>query len=178
MSAAWAVIENEGESALVHVTDFDAMTRADAIELMQPCCASRRWISEVVSGRPYGSMRRLISASHDVLADLGWGDLAEALAAHPRIGDRAGGSDRESAWSRQEQRGAGASAVAADLLAGNIAYEQRFGHIFLICATGRSPEQMLAELQQRLTNPTEVEREVVRAELREIVRLRLIKTFR
>ena len=177
MSAA-RVIENEGECALVHVFDFDTLNRADAVELMQPCCASRRWVSEVVSGRPYGSMRRLISASDDVLADLGWGDLAEALAAHPRIGDRTSGGDRESTWSRQEQRDAGSSSVADALLAGNIAYEERFGHIFLICATGRSPEQMLAELQQRSTNATEVEREVVRRELREIVRLRLIKTFR
>ena len=178
MSAAWAVIENEGESALVHVSYFDTLSAADAADLVEPCCASRRWVSEVVSGRPYGSMRRLISASHDVLADLGWGDLAEALAAHPRIGDRAAGADRESVWSRQEQRDAATSSVADALRVGNIAYEDRFGHVFLICATGRSPEQLLAALQRRLTNPTEVEREVVRAELREIVRLRLIKTFR
>src|SRR5664279_813400 len=137
----------------------------------------------MVSGRPYGSMRRLISASDDIIADLQWSDIAESLAAHPRIGDRVGGTTRESAWSRQEQSGAGDSSVAdscvaAQLVEQNLAYEARFGHVFLICATGRSAEQMLAALRQRLANPTPDEREVVRAELRAIVRLRLIKTFR
>ena len=95
-----------------------------------------------------------------------------------RHGDRVTGTDRESAWSRQEQSGAADSTVAEQLLAGNVAYEARFGHVFLICATGRSPQGMLAELRRRLDNTTEAERGVVRAELREIVRLRLIKTFR
>jgi 2-oxo-4-hydroxy-4-carboxy-5-ureidoimidazoline decarboxylase len=170
--------ENEGESALVEIALFDRMEPFEAAELMRPCCASRRWISEVVMGRPYGSMRRLTSASADVVADLSWSDLAEALAAHPRIGDRAGGTERESAWSRQEQSGAADPSVASDLVEGNVAYEARFGHVFLICATGRSASDMLAALNQRLANPTDVEREVVREELREIVRLRLIKTFR
>jgi 2-oxo-4-hydroxy-4-carboxy-5-ureidoimidazoline decarboxylase len=171
-------IENEGESALVEIARFDALARAEAAELLGPCCASARWVREVVSGRPYGSLRRVIAASDDVLADLSWADIAEALAAHPRIGDRVTGTDRESAWSRQEQSGAADSTVAEQLLAGNIAYESRFGHVFLICATGRSPQVMLAELRRRLDNTTEAERAVVRAELREIVRLRLIKTFR
>jgi 2-oxo-4-hydroxy-4-carboxy-5-ureidoimidazoline decarboxylase len=170
--------ENEGESALVEIALFDRMEPYEAGELMRQCCASRRWISEVVSGRPYGSMRRLTSASADVIADLSWSDLAEALAAHPRIGDRAAGGDQESRWSRQEQAGAADSSVAEALYEGNVAYEKRFGHVFLICATGRSAPDMLAALHQRLGNPTEVEREVVREELREIVRLRLIKTFR
>lgn len=178
MSTVRVFTENEGESALVEVALFDRMQLADAIELMRPCCASHRWIAEVVSGRPYGSMRRLISASDDVLADLAWTDIAEALAAHPRIGDRVSGGDRESAWSRQEQSGAADPHVAEELYVGNVVYEKRFGHVFLICATGRSAPEMLAALQQRLTNPTEAERRVVRAELREIVRLRLIKTFR
>jgi 2-oxo-4-hydroxy-4-carboxy-5-ureidoimidazoline decarboxylase len=170
--------ENEGESALVQIAVFDRMDPFEAADLMRPCCASRRWISEVVSGRPYGSMRRLTSASADVLADLTWSDLAEALAAHPRIGDRVAGAQRESAWSRQEQSGAADPSLADELYQGNVAYEQRFGHVFLICATGRSAAQMLAALHQRIGNPTEVEREVVRSELTEIVRLRLIKTFR
>jgi 2-oxo-4-hydroxy-4-carboxy-5-ureidoimidazoline decarboxylase len=171
-------VENEGESALVEIARFDGLARADAAELLRPCCASTRWVREVVSGRPYGSLRRLIDASNDVLADLAWSDVAQALAAHPRIGDRVTGGDRESAWSRQEQAGAADSTVTEQLLAGNLAYETRFGHVFLICATGRSPQGMLAELQRRLDNPPEAERAVVRAELREIVRLRLIKSFR
>jgi 2-oxo-4-hydroxy-4-carboxy-5-ureidoimidazoline decarboxylase len=170
--------ENEGESALVEIAIFDRMEPFEAAELIRPCCASHRWVSEVVMGRPYGSMRRLLAASADVIADLRWTDLAEALAAHPRIGDRVAGADRESSWSRQEQSGASDPSVADELYQGNVAYEARFGHVFLICATGRSAAEMLSALKQRLNNPTDVEREVVRAELREIVRLRVIKTFR
>ena len=129
-------------------------------------------------GRPYRTLEALVEASDGALAGLSWDDIAEALAAHPRIGERADGGDRESTWSRQEQSGAGEPAQADELVDGNLAYQQRFGHVFLICATGRSAEDILAALRQRLDNPTDVERIVVRRELREIVRLRLIKTFR
>jgi 2-oxo-4-hydroxy-4-carboxy-5-ureidoimidazoline decarboxylase len=173
------VTENEGESALVTIALFDRAEAVDAVALLRPCCASRRWLSEVISGRPYESMRRLASASDDIVADLSWSDLAEALAAHARIGDRPTGRDRESTWSRQEQSGAaGDDLVAEQLMRGNLEYEARFGHVFLICASGRTAAQMCTALRQRLTNPTVIEREVVRDELRKIVRLRLIKTFR
>jgi 2-oxo-4-hydroxy-4-carboxy-5-ureidoimidazoline decarboxylase len=152
VSSARVFTENDGESALVEIALFDRMERADAIELMRRCCASRRWIGEVVSGRPYWSMRRLIAASDDVLDDLNWPDLAEALAAQPRVGE--------------------------EVIAGAGAYEQRFGHVFVACPTGRTMTDLRAALQQRLGNPTDVERQVVRAELRAIVRLRLITTFR
>jgi 2-oxo-4-hydroxy-4-carboxy-5-ureidoimidazoline decarboxylase len=162
----------------VQIAGFDRLPADEAAELIRPCCASTRWVAEVVSDRPYGSLARLSAASDDVLADLAWADVAEALAAHPRIGERLGGSGQESAWSRQEQSGAADPSVADQLVAGNLAYEQRFGQIFLICATGRTAPEILAALRARLHNPTEVERQVVRTELRAIVGLRLIKTFR
>jgi 2-oxo-4-hydroxy-4-carboxy-5-ureidoimidazoline decarboxylase len=149
---------NEGESALVDIALFDRMDPFDAAELIRGHCASHRWISEVIMGRPYGSMRRLLAASDDVVADLRWTDLAEALAAHPRPG--------------------AGPAVADEFYRGNADYEARFGHPFLICASGRTAAQLLAELKRRLDNPTEIEREIVRAELGATVRLGLIKTFR
>lgn len=162
----------------MQIAKWDELPVDAAAHAIRPCCASTRWVTEVVSGRPYGSLRRLRSASDDVLADLAWADVAEALAAHPRIGERLAGAGQESAWSRQEQSGASDPAVADELVAGNLAYEQRFGQVFLICATGRTAPEILAALRARLDNPTDVERQVVRTELREIVRLRLIKTFR
>ena len=102
------------------------------------------------------------------------------LASHPRIGERAAADSREGGWSRQEQSGAAGAAeqVRRELAAGNAAYEQRFGHVFLICATGLSAEAMLAALRSRLRNDPIAEREVVRGELVKIVRLRLAKAFR
>jgi 2-oxo-4-hydroxy-4-carboxy-5-ureidoimidazoline decarboxylase len=192
------------DADLVPVAELDRAPAADAAALLRPACASTRWIRRLVDGRPHESLDRLIGASDAAIGALSWPDIEEALAAHPRIGNRApsgagesaagepaagepadGGSrapgrDREAAWSRQEQAGAAAAApdVQAALGAGNLAYETRFGHIFLICATGQSATDMLAALRQRLSNEPGAEREIVRDELLRIVRLRLAKTFR
>jgi 2-oxo-4-hydroxy-4-carboxy-5-ureidoimidazoline decarboxylase len=179
----------------VPVADLDRATAASAAGLLRPSCASARWIERMVSGRPHGSLPALMAASDATIAALGWPDIEHALAAHPRIGarlpdrgappdreDREGGEDREdqeAAWSRQEQSGtrdAGPD-VQAGLRAGNTAYAERFGHVFLICATGMSAASMLAALQARLSHDPATEREVVRDELTKIVRLRLAKTF-
>jgi 2-oxo-4-hydroxy-4-carboxy-5-ureidoimidazoline decarboxylase len=145
-----------------------------------PCCSSRRWVSGLVSGRPYARLDRLTAASDALLATLGWPELQSVLAGHPRIGERVSASDRAGGWSRQEQAGTATAAdpVREQLAAANTAYEQRFGHVFLICATGMSAEAMLAALRSRLRNDPIAEREVVRAELVKIVRLRLARAFR
>ena len=162
------------------MADFDAMPVTDAAAELLPCCASRRWINELVNRRPYGSLDALIAASDAVLAGLSWADVEEALAAHPRIGERTLEQRREDAWSRQEQSGVrpADSEIDAALREGNAAYEERFGHLFLICATGLSGGQMLAALRTRLGNSPDIERVVVRTELIKIVRLRLAKALR
>jgi 2-oxo-4-hydroxy-4-carboxy-5-ureidoimidazoline decarboxylase len=160
---------------------LDELDPAAAAGSLAPCCASRRWLSAVVAGRPYGTIGRLVAASSAAIAALDWPDIAEALAAHPRIGARpAPRADQEAAWSAQEQRGAaGLDAAAQDeLRAANIAYEERFGYVFLVCATGQSAAQMLDALRERLGHEPGAEREVVRGELRQIVALRLAKAFR
>ncbi len=124
-----------------------------------------------------------MAASDAAIGALGWPDIEQALAAHPRIGGRPdpgpAGGDREAAWSRQEQAGTrdAPADVQAGLRAGNAAYEERFGHVFLICATGLSAASMLAALEDRLSHDPAAERDVVREELRMIVRLRLGKAF-
>ena len=171
---------------------LDELGPSDAAEALLPCCASRRWVTQVAGGRPYGSLPRLVDGSHAALAGLEWTDIEQALAAHPRIGDRgrpapqagpvpqAGPADREASWSAQEQRGTATLGTAErdELRAANAAYEQLFGYVFLICATGKSAGQLLAALRERLGHDAGTEREVIRAELREIVALRLAKAFR
>lgn len=168
-----------GGDGRVNVPDFDRSAPADAAGMIAPCCASTRWIEELVQRRPHGSLGEITGASDAAIADLEWSDIEQALAAHRRIGDRAKGVDRESAWSRQEQSAAATPATATQdaLLAGNVEYERRFGHVFLICATGKSAEGVLEALTRRLDNSPEAEREVVRDELAQIVRLRLAKLF-
>ncbi|MGH3239174.1 MAG: 2-oxo-4-hydroxy-4-carboxy-5-ureidoimidazoline decarboxylase [Spirillospora sp.] len=137
---------------------------------LSECCASRRWLG-AVTGRRYRDLDDLRAAGAGVLDELEWSDVEEALAAHPRIGDRVGG------WSKTEQSGMDGAApdVRAALIQGNRAYEDRFGHVFLICATGRTATDMLGDLRDRLGNDADAERAVVRRELAKIVDLRLSK---
>lgn len=148
---------------------FDGLSRADAEAELLACCASRRWAAAVVDGRPYGSVERLFAAAGRAVRDLDWPDVEEALHAHPRIGERTA-----SALSREEQSGVGDRDRAA-FAAANAEYEERFGHVFLICAGGRGADEMLAELRERLGNDPVKEREVVRGELVKITELRLRK---
>ncbi|HYQ66377.1 2-oxo-4-hydroxy-4-carboxy-5-ureidoimidazoline decarboxylase [Actinophytocola sp.] len=138
------------------------------------CCASRRWADEILARRPYHDLAQLRSVSEQVLRALTWADVEQALAAHPRIGERADGTSTEAGWSRGEQAGA---TPGEDLVAGNRRYEERFGYVFLICATGLSGPDMLAALHGRLGNDPAAERDVVREEMRKIVDLRLGKAY-
>jgi 2-oxo-4-hydroxy-4-carboxy-5-ureidoimidazoline decarboxylase len=141
------------------------------------CCASLAWVRAVLAGRPYASPEQLRSAVDAAFSGLAWEDVEAALAGHPRLGERAGGSDRASAWSRGEQAGlgAGTDAERAALAAGNEAYERKFGRVYLACATGRSAAELVALLRERLGNDEATERAVVRRELRAITQLRLAK---
>jgi 2-oxo-4-hydroxy-4-carboxy-5-ureidoimidazoline decarboxylase len=159
--------------------EFDIARPADAAAELMPCCASHRWVSELVAGRPYRELAALVDASDQALAGLDWVDVVQALSAHPRIGERASGSAPEANWSRSEQSGAAdlESATARELVEANRAYERKFGYVFLICATGLSAQQMIDSARLRLGNDPFAERVIVAAELGKIVRLRLAKAF-
>ena len=146
-------------------------------EELRACCAADAWLARVQAARPIPSVKALLDLSDDAVLSFDDAALDQALAAHARIGERRLGSTTEDRWSRTEQAGAlGAEASTAEqLAAGNRAYEDRFGHVFLIRAAGRSAEEMLAALTERLRNDPQTERHVVRRELADIVRLRLLK---
>ncbi|MER7619020.1 2-oxo-4-hydroxy-4-carboxy-5-ureidoimidazoline decarboxylase, partial [Nonomuraea wenchangensis] len=136
----------------------------------------------VAAGRPYGDLAGLLAAAEAAAGALAWPDVLEALAAHPRIGERPAGAGREAAWSRQEQSGVGGDDdgdddgdLRAALAEGNRAYEARFGHVYLVCATGLGGAELLARLRERLGNDEEREHAAVRDELAKITRLRLVK---
>lgn len=148
-------------------------------EDLRSCCASAGWVEAVAARGPFRDPDGLRRASEAALSALTWDDVLEALAAHPRIGERPDGAGREAAWSRSEQSGtadAGREVLGA-LREGNAAYESRFGHVYLVCATGRETGELLALLRDRLGNDEETERKVVRDELSKIVALRLAKLW-
>jgi 2-oxo-4-hydroxy-4-carboxy-5-ureidoimidazoline decarboxylase len=156
---------------------LNALPEQDAERELHTCCASAAWARKVTAARPLADAGALTRAADEAFAALGWADIEEALRAHPRIGDRSRGLDRESSWSRMEQAGVidADKDVTEALHEGNVTYEEKFGRVFLICATGLSAGQMLAALRERLGNDEAAEREVVRAELLKITHLRLTK---
>jgi 2-oxo-4-hydroxy-4-carboxy-5-ureidoimidazoline decarboxylase len=140
-------------------------------ELLLGVCAAPGWARRVAAGRPYESLDGLLAAADAAWAARDPGDLDAAMAGHPRIGER-----RLSGFSSGEQAGVGDdSAALAALADGNAAYEQRFGHVFLICATGRGPGEILAELNRRMAHDPAAEREVAAAEIGKINEIRLRK---
>jgi 2-oxo-4-hydroxy-4-carboxy-5-ureidoimidazoline decarboxylase len=164
-----------GGDVLAGVPDHELRVR------LRSCCAADAWVERVMGGRPYASAAALLSESDRATAELDADGLAQALGAHPRIGENAGaahGADtRSAAWSRGEQAGVAdaASDVLDELAAANAAYEQRFGHVYLVCASGRGADELLAICRARLGNDPENERGVVLEEMAKINQLRLDK---
>ncbi|MEY9930454.1 2-oxo-4-hydroxy-4-carboxy-5-ureidoimidazoline decarboxylase [Catenulispora sp. GP43] len=157
------------------VTALNAWSEDQAEQELTACCASRRWAAALAAGRPYGGWAELAAAATAGIKALRWSDVLEALDAHPRIGDRAAGKSREAEWSRAEQSAAASAdaAVLGALARANVEYERRFGHVFLICASGRPAEQILADARRRLGNDAAAEQQEVRTELAGIALLRL-----
>ncbi len=126
----------------------------------------------MIAGRPYADDRALLEAADRAWWELGREDWLQAFSAHPRIGERSADS-----WSRWEQAGVdGAGAdIRRRLAAGNEAYERRFGHVYLVCATGREAPELLADLETRLTNDPARELRIAATEQAKIIRLRLEK---
>jgi 2-oxo-4-hydroxy-4-carboxy-5-ureidoimidazoline decarboxylase len=155
---------------------------------LERCCGAGAWVERMVAGRPYRNATGLLAAAERAADKLRAPDWLEAFAHHPRIGDRAalatapagagaGARPAVAAWAGDEQRGAAAAADATleALVRGNRAYEQKFGYIFIVCATGKSAEEMLALLEARLGNDPDTELVNAAREQRAITRLRLEK---
>lgn len=149
---------------------FNGLSRPQRVRLLTGVCASVVWAQQVAAGAPYTDVDALLDGADRVLAELPEAEIDVALAGHPRIGGRT-----DSAASAREQAGVltAGDDVRAELAAKNAAYEHRFGHVYLVCASGRSAEDLLAVLTDRLTNDAATERRVLRKELAEINRLRL-----
>lgn len=153
---------------------FNARDAEHAEKELLACCASRAFARRVAAARPYADAEALAGTAARAVLELDWEDVLEALSAHPRIGERPAGDTREAAWSRREQAGV-EDELRAALAEGNRAYEDRFGHVYLICATGLTGAEMLARLRERLGHDDETERRTVREELAKITRLRIGK---
>jgi 2-oxo-4-hydroxy-4-carboxy-5-ureidoimidazoline decarboxylase len=154
---------------------FNTAPAERAAELLRACNAAPSFAAAVAAGRPYPDAGALVARAEQVSRALPWNEVTQALAAHPRIGERVAGSSAEAAASQAEQRGMGAAdaELRAAMVEGNRAYEARFDQVFLIRAAGRSAAEMLAELRRRLGNSAEEERAEVVEQLAQISALRV-----
>ncbi|QZY29854.1 2-oxo-4-hydroxy-4-carboxy-5-ureidoimidazoline decarboxylase [Nocardioides coralli] len=154
--------------------EFNALPEAEARSRLAACLDVPRWVDTVVAARPFPDLGALRSVAEVAASSMSEAELEQALARHPRIGERAG-AGHDAAASAREQSGvdAGDRAVAERLTAGNRAYEQRFDRVFLIRAAGRDADEILAELDRRLDNDDDTERRETIGQLAEIALLRL-----
>jgi 2-oxo-4-hydroxy-4-carboxy-5-ureidoimidazoline decarboxylase len=159
---------------------WNAMPSDDAARSILPCCGSRAWATEMASRRPLADGAAILAAARKVWQGLSEADWQEAFDSHPRIGDShaaPSAAAKSQQWSAQEQQEVtqSADAVRTALAEGNRAYEQRFGRIFIVCATGKRPEEILQILRRRLQNKDTEELQQAADEQQQITQIRLRK---
>lgn len=162
------------------IAQLDAAPEADAAAALARCCGARAWVAAMLASRPFGTRGALFAAADRADAALGDADWLEAFTHHPRIGDIEGLRAKfasTAAWAGSEQSGAAAAddATLAALAEGNRDYEARFGHLFIVCASGLTAGEMLARLRKRMINSAADERRTAASEQAKITRLRLEK---
>jgi 2-oxo-4-hydroxy-4-carboxy-5-ureidoimidazoline decarboxylase len=158
-----------------------AMTEGEAREALTRCCGATRWVEGMLKRRPFASDAALTQAAAQEWARMTRGDILEAFAQHPRIGERLDFLRQQLAstadWSAGEQSAVGraSESTLTALHDRNLRYEEKFGHIFIVCASGKSAAEMLALLEARLGNDPEAELAIAAAEQAKITKLRLEK---
>lgn len=158
------------------VTDLDRLTSAAATEVLTSCCGSQRWVAGIVAKRPFESVGRIKAEAERVWWGLTRDDWLEAFSHHPRIGEtRSIQNAQGKAWSAKEQAGLAGTAdsIRHELARVNQAYEARFGYLYIVSASSRSAEELLALARTRLQNQPEDELRVAAAEQLAITLLRL-----
>jgi len=164
------------------------MTLADLNQLSSPaaeaeflkCCGSRTWANAMAASRPFENEAGLFDRAEEISASLTNDDWLEAFRAHPKIGEKkavTAQTQQEQSWSWQEQSAmhSASTDTVARLARGNQDYEAKFGFIFIVCASGKSPDEMLAILNDRLGNDAQTELKAAAQEQQKITRLRLEK---
>ena len=162
---------------------LDELNRLAAINAQAEflkCCGATRWAKMMTEARPFSSVESLLTKADEAWQSLSETDWLEAFRAHPKIGERkaaATQSPQAANWSAQEQSQAqqAAAETKTAIAQGNELYETRFGFIFIICASGKSADKILASLTERLAHDAATEMRIAAEEQRKITQLRLRK---
>ena len=174
----------------MRLADLNALDDGAAVGAFLRCCGSTRWARAMAAARPFTAVEAMTAAADSRWWSLDREDWLEAFAAHPKIGEssgsggsrRSGGAGRSagsggSGWSEQEQAGVAGAAnrTRRRLAAANRDYEMRFGYIFVVCATGKTADEMLVLLERRLRHDADEELRIAAGEQQTITQLRLRK---
>jgi OHCU decarboxylase len=159
---------------------LDSLSTVDAKAELLKCCGCSKWATTLTEARPFATADELTAKAESIWWSLSEQDWLEAFRAHPKIGERKAAavqSEQAQSWSAQEQAGVAdaATETKAALAAGNQQYEERFGFIFIVCASGKTSAEMLAILTERLQNDAETELRIAAEEQGKITRLRIEK---
>jgi 2-oxo-4-hydroxy-4-carboxy-5-ureidoimidazoline decarboxylase len=162
------------------IDEFNALSESSAARELERCCGSRQWVTEMMRQRPFRSLQHLLDAADIASKLLSEDDWKEAFRHHPRIGDAAALEKKffsTQTWASAEQSGMiGASRnIADEFMQLNERYEKTFGYIYVVCATGKTAEEMHADISQRILNTPARELATASAEQTKITRLRLQK---
>jgi OHCU decarboxylase len=156
---------------------WNEIPEPQAFDALLSCCAARKWANRLTALRPFANEESLFGAADNVWESMRESDWMEAFRAHPRIGERKAvqASAQSSEWSKEEQASVGNAQIdiLAELAAGNRRYEELFGFTYIVCATGKSAEDMLSILQRRLANGRDSELKEAAEQQRQILQIRL-----
>ena len=166
----------------MRVADFNRVSHEEARALLVNCCGASRWVRAMLAGRPYAGIAELLDRSEREWRDCGPADWEEAFSHHPRIGETMAAApvaDPARRWSAAEQDAvmAGSAEARRALADANREYERRFGRIYIVCASGRGPEELLRDLRDRMSNSPERELAISATEQGRITRQRLGRLF-
>jgi OHCU decarboxylase len=156
----------------VSLAQFNSLSGEEAEAQLYSCFAHRKWAARVSAGRPYNDLSAVLATAEAAWSDLAPSDWLEAFSAHPRIGEQ-GGHAPDTSHREQSRVMEAPHETLAALADDNRRYEQHFGHVFLIAASGRRGEEILQSLRRRMANDPATELKVAAAEQRKITQLRL-----
>jgi OHCU decarboxylase len=159
---------------------LDALSDVELASRLRACCGSSRWVARMIAARPFGSPEQARDQANRIWNGLATDDWIEAFGHHPRIGERKAAIAQDPtsvAWSAEEQShvATAAQTLKGELARVNEAYERRFGFIYIVCASGRSAEELLVTARRRLSNDRDAELKIAAEEQRQIMQLRLGK---
>jgi 2-oxo-4-hydroxy-4-carboxy-5-ureidoimidazoline decarboxylase len=164
----------------ISLAQLNRLPASGAANHLRACCGASRWVEGMIARRPFADLESLLIAADGAWQECEPTDWVEAFAHHPRIGEheaKASVTAEARAWSSGEQGASSRAdeATRAALARANADYEQRFDRIYIVCAAGRSAEDLLADIEQRMRHDPDRELAVAAEEQRKITRLRLLK---